>query len=204
MQPCTRLLSAFTLSAAMLFGAAVAEAQTAVKSAKSPQIYWIYTATVNPGRLDDFKQLVAEAVANTEKEPRTLEYQYSLTPDQKSIDIVERYVEFERRRHACERVQGEVRQALRGGRDGDTLRRLRPRERRGKGDPGGLQPGLHVPNRRLRSLGAARSYATSLALSLSGRRDGPHGYSRSHVALSQPASPTMEGRSLLRPVNQNS
>lgn len=48
---------------------------------------------MNPGRLDDFKQLVAEAVANTVKEPHTLAYQYSLSPDQKSIDIVERYVD---------------------------------------------------------------------------------------------------------------
>jgi quinol monooxygenase YgiN len=70
-----------------------AQAQKAVRSAESPQIYWTYSATVNPGRLDDFKQLVAEAVANTEKEPNTLEYQYSLSPDQKSIDIVERYVD---------------------------------------------------------------------------------------------------------------
>lgn len=93
MQPRTRLMSALTLSAAMLFGASAAEAQNAVSSADSPQIYWIYSATVNSGRLDDFKQLVTEAVANTAKEPHTLEYQYSLSPDQKSIDIVERYVD---------------------------------------------------------------------------------------------------------------
>jgi quinol monooxygenase YgiN len=68
-----------------------AQAQNVVSSAQSPQIYWIYSATVNPGRLDDFKQLVAEAVANTAKEPNTLEYQYNLSPDQKSI--VERYVD---------------------------------------------------------------------------------------------------------------
>lgn len=89
MQPSTRLLFVFTLSAASLFGAANAGAQNAVSSAQSPQIYWIYSATVNPGRLDDFKQLVAEAVASTAKEPRTLAYQYSVSPDQKSIDIVE-------------------------------------------------------------------------------------------------------------------
>jgi quinol monooxygenase YgiN len=68
-----------------------AQAQNVVSSAQSPQIYWIYSATVNPGRLDDFKQPVAEAVANTAKEPNTLEYQYNLSPDQKSI--VERYVD---------------------------------------------------------------------------------------------------------------
>ena len=70
-----------------------AQAQNTVRSAQSPQVYWDLSATVNPGKLDDFKQLVAAAVANTEREPKTLEYQYSLSPDQKSIDIVERYVD---------------------------------------------------------------------------------------------------------------
>lgn len=69
------------------------QAQNTVRSADSPQVYWDLSATVNPGRLDDFRQLVVEAVANTAKEPKTLEYQYSLSPDQKSIDIVERYVD---------------------------------------------------------------------------------------------------------------
>ncbi len=83
------LLAAAALGALTL----EAQAQNAESSAQSPQIYWVYSATVNPGRLDDFKQLVAEAVANTEKEPNTLEYQYSLSPDQKSVVIVERYVD---------------------------------------------------------------------------------------------------------------
>jgi quinol monooxygenase YgiN len=86
----TRLLLSVAALAALTLEA---QAQNAVSSAQSPQIYWIYSATVKPGRLDDFKQLVAEAVANTTKEPHTLVYQYSLSPDQKSVDIVERYVD---------------------------------------------------------------------------------------------------------------
>jgi len=85
----TLLVSLAALGAMTL----AAQAQNTVRSAQSQQVYWDLSATVNPGKLDDFKQLVAAAVANTEREPKTLEYQYSLSPDQKSIDIVERYVD---------------------------------------------------------------------------------------------------------------
>jgi quinol monooxygenase YgiN len=70
-----------------------AQAQNVVRSADSPQIYWVLTVSVKPGKLDDFKQLVAEAVAGAEKQPKTLSYQYNLSPDQKTVDIVERYAD---------------------------------------------------------------------------------------------------------------
>jgi quinol monooxygenase YgiN len=84
------LMVALAAFGAMTLGA---RAQNAVRSTESPEIYWVLTASVNPGKLDDFKQLVAAAVANTEKEPKTLVYEYSLSPDQKTVDIVERYID---------------------------------------------------------------------------------------------------------------
>jgi quinol monooxygenase YgiN len=68
-------------------------AQNVTHSAQSQQIYWTYTGSIKPGRLDDFRQLVSEAVANTANEPGTLEYQYNLAPDNRTFDIVERYVD---------------------------------------------------------------------------------------------------------------
>jgi quinol monooxygenase YgiN len=70
-----------------------ARAQNVTHSAQSQQVYWTYTGAIKPGRLDDFRQLVSEAVANSANEPGTLEYQYNLSPDQRSFDIVERYVD---------------------------------------------------------------------------------------------------------------
>jgi quinol monooxygenase YgiN len=84
-----------SLASLVALGALIlpAQAQNVVNSAESQQIYWVYTATVNTGRLADFKQLVSEVVAHTAQEPRTLAYQYNLSPDEKSIDIVERYAD---------------------------------------------------------------------------------------------------------------
>lgn len=68
-------------------------AQNVTHSAQSQQVYWTYTGSIKPGRLDDFRQLVGEAVASTASEPGTLEYQYNLAPDKRTFDIVERYVD---------------------------------------------------------------------------------------------------------------
>jgi len=68
-------------------------AQNVTHSAQSQQVYWTYTGSIKPGRLNDFRQLVGEAVANTANEPGALEYQYNLAPDNRTFDIVERYVD---------------------------------------------------------------------------------------------------------------
>jgi quinol monooxygenase YgiN len=41
--------------------------------------------------MDKFKPIVKKLVAATEKEPGTLQYEYAVGPDQKTVDIYERY-----------------------------------------------------------------------------------------------------------------
>lgn len=79
--------------ALLALGAVRMFARRAVRSADSSQVYWVVTVTVNPGKLEEFKQLIAEAVASTITEPKTLEYQWNLSQDQTTVDIVERYVD---------------------------------------------------------------------------------------------------------------
>jgi quinol monooxygenase YgiN len=54
-------------------------------------LYWVFTLDVTPGRFQDFHALVAEIVAATREEPGTLAYQYSVSADQKTVHIFERY-----------------------------------------------------------------------------------------------------------------
>jgi hypothetical protein len=49
--------------------------------------------TVSPGRLDDFNQHVAEAVAKTESGPTRSYISIASVPTRKSADIVERHVD---------------------------------------------------------------------------------------------------------------
>jgi quinol monooxygenase YgiN len=82
------LLSMCVLSAMT----ATAAAQTK-PSAGSNEVYWVVTFTVPPGNMDKFKQVVARLVAATKQEPGTLEYEYTATPDNGTVDIIERYVD---------------------------------------------------------------------------------------------------------------
>ena len=66
-----------------------AAAQTPKPAAGSDQIYWVITFTVD--QMDKFKSVVQKLVAATEKEPGTLEYEYAVGDDQKTVDIFERY-----------------------------------------------------------------------------------------------------------------
>ena len=66
-----------------------AAAQTPRPAAGSDQIYWVITFTVD--QMDKFKPVVQKLVAATEKEPGTLEYEYAVGDDQKTVDIFERY-----------------------------------------------------------------------------------------------------------------
>ena len=66
-----------------------AAAETPKPAAGSDQIYWVVTFTVD--EMDKFKPVVQKLVAATEKEPGTLEYEYAVGDDQKTVDIFERY-----------------------------------------------------------------------------------------------------------------
>jgi quinol monooxygenase YgiN len=66
-----------------------AEAQTPKPSVGSEQVYWVITFTVD--EMDKFKPLVKRLVAETEKEPGAMQYEYTVGPDQKTVDIYERY-----------------------------------------------------------------------------------------------------------------
>jgi quinol monooxygenase YgiN len=54
-------------------------------------LYWVFTLAVKPGQLPAFRSLVAGIVAASRKEPGTLAYQYSISADEKTIHIFERY-----------------------------------------------------------------------------------------------------------------
>jgi quinol monooxygenase YgiN len=66
-----------------------AEAQMAKPAVGSDQVYWVITFTVD--EMDKFKPIVKKLVAATEKEPGTLQYEYNVGEDQKTVDIYERY-----------------------------------------------------------------------------------------------------------------
>jgi quinol monooxygenase YgiN len=67
-----------------------AQAQTPKPAMGSDQIYWVITFTVD--QMDKFKPIVQKLVAATAKEPGTLEYEYAVGDDQKTVDIFERYI----------------------------------------------------------------------------------------------------------------
>ncbi len=46
---------------------------------------------IRPGKLEAFRAVAADLIAATEKEPGTLSYEYSLTPDETACHIFERY-----------------------------------------------------------------------------------------------------------------
>ena len=69
-----------------------AEAQTAAKPAVgSDEVYWVVTFTIPQGQMDSFKKIVAPLCKDTEKEPGALEYEYTASADQGTVDIIERY-----------------------------------------------------------------------------------------------------------------
>jgi quinol monooxygenase YgiN len=52
----------------------------------------IYHLSVEPSHLGAFKELVAEIVAVSTLEPKTLVYEYSASSDEREIHIIERYL----------------------------------------------------------------------------------------------------------------
>jgi quinol monooxygenase YgiN len=51
----------------------------------------VITIDVLSGRMDAFKQIVAQLVAATKEEPGTLEYKFNISADQNIVDVFERY-----------------------------------------------------------------------------------------------------------------
>jgi quinol monooxygenase YgiN len=52
----------------------------------------VFHMTVEPEALEDFKNLIARIVEESNKEPGTLIYEYSLGEDGRTVHIVERYL----------------------------------------------------------------------------------------------------------------
>lgn len=54
-------------------------------------LYWVFTLNVKPGKFPEFRSLVAAIVAASLEEPGTLAYQYSVSADESTVHIFERY-----------------------------------------------------------------------------------------------------------------
>lgn len=55
-------------------------------------VYWILELDINDGQTENFKTLMAEMIAATKQdEPGALDYQWSVTPDGKTVHILEKY-----------------------------------------------------------------------------------------------------------------
>jgi quinol monooxygenase YgiN len=54
-------------------------------------LYWVFTLNVKPGKFAQFRTLVADIVAASRDEPGTLAYQYSVSADETTVHIFERY-----------------------------------------------------------------------------------------------------------------
>lgn len=86
-----RLLFATAVAALLTAGMPAAHAAVHAATA-SKQVYWVLRVEVADGKLDDFKALVHKIVAATARhEPGALEYEYSVSADGKTVDILERY-----------------------------------------------------------------------------------------------------------------
>ncbi|WET16431.1 antibiotic biosynthesis monooxygenase [Yersinia intermedia] len=55
------------------------------------EITCVFNLTINDGQFPAFKELVSHVVEATRKEPGTLSYVYSVSEDQQTAHIVERY-----------------------------------------------------------------------------------------------------------------
>ena len=84
----TVLLSVCALGA--MTAAAMAQTKPAVGST---EVYWDLTVAVPPGNMEKFKEVVAGLVAASKQEPGTLEYEYAVSADNGTVDIIERYVD---------------------------------------------------------------------------------------------------------------
>jgi quinol monooxygenase YgiN len=70
-------------------------AKTAKPANGSQEIFWTVTFAVNTDHLSAFKKVVRTIVAATMQEPGALEYVYTISADQTTVDVVERYCDSE-------------------------------------------------------------------------------------------------------------
>lgn len=56
-------------------------------------VSWVIRLAVKPGQLDTFKALMEEMVANTQKEPGTLVYEWFIDDAGENVHIYERYAD---------------------------------------------------------------------------------------------------------------
>ena len=68
-----------------------AQPETMKTATGNPEVYWSVTFSIPPGKMDNFKQVVSKLVADTKKEPGTLQYEYTANDEQNTVDILERY-----------------------------------------------------------------------------------------------------------------
>ena len=57
----------------------------------SEQISWLLEVSIRPGKLDDFRAVARDLIANTQPEPGTLDYEWNLSPARTTCHIFERY-----------------------------------------------------------------------------------------------------------------
>jgi quinol monooxygenase YgiN len=60
-----------------------------MQAAGAQDVFWVVTFDVSD--MDKFKPIVEKLVAETEKEPGTVAYVYTVAPDNKTVDIFEHY-----------------------------------------------------------------------------------------------------------------
>ena len=59
----------------------------------SQEVHWLLELTVNNGKLNDFKTVMAEMIATTIKEGGTLAYEWCFNEDESVCNIYERYTD---------------------------------------------------------------------------------------------------------------
>ena len=60
----------------------------------SDNVYWMLEVAIKPGQLDNFKTLMMEMVEATQaNEPNTLNYEWTISEDDQSCHIYERYAD---------------------------------------------------------------------------------------------------------------
>jgi quinol monooxygenase YgiN len=82
------LLAAAAISA-MTLHAQAAEPMQAEEAVGSQDVYWVITFDISD--MAKYKSIVEKLVAGTEKEPGAITYVYTVAPDNKTVDIIERY-----------------------------------------------------------------------------------------------------------------
>ncbi len=83
------LLVAAAIGAMVTVHAHAAEPMQAVEAVGAQDVYWVITFDV--ADMDKFKPIVEKLVAQTEKEPGTITYVYTVAPNNKTVDILEHY-----------------------------------------------------------------------------------------------------------------